>query len=67
VQELLEERKKGYLEVGNTNRVRKIEEEIYKWEELLRRIDLANERTITHLINFIKSKDLWLSYLHWEE
>ena len=62
--DLLEKRKNGYLEVGNTNQVRKIENEIHKWENLLERINGSLEKKIEKLENFIKSKDLWESYLH---
>ncbi len=62
--EILEIRKNGYLEVGNTNQVRKIENEIHKWEDLLERINGSLEKKVEKLENFIKSKDLWESYLH---
>ena len=62
--EVLEKRKNGYLEVGNTNQVRKIENEIHKWENLLERINGSLEKKVEKLENFIKSKDLWESYLH---
>lgn len=62
--ELLNKRKNDYLEVGKLNRVRKIENEIYKWEALLERIDKNLERKVKKLEDFIKSKDLWESYLH---
>ena len=62
--EVLEIRKNGYLEVGNTNQVRKIENEIHKWEDLLERINGRLEKKVEKLENFIKSKDLWESYLH---
>ena len=62
--EVLEKRKIGYLEVGNTNQVRKIQNEINKWGNLLERIDGKLEKKVEKLENFIKSKDLWESYLH---
>lgn len=62
--EVLEARKNGYLEVGNTNQVRKIENEIHKWEDLLEKINGNLEKKIERLESFIKSKDLWESYLH---
>lgn len=62
--EVLEKRKNGYLEVGNTNQVRKIENEIHKWEELLERINGNLEKKVEKLERFIKSRDLWESYLH---
>lgn len=62
--EILEIRKNGYLEVGNTNQVRKIENQIHKWEDLLERINGSLEKKVEKLENFIKSKDLWESYLH---
>ena len=62
--DLLEKRKNDYLEVGNTNQVRKIENEIYKWENLLERINGNLEKRIEKLERFIKYKDLWESYLH---
>ena len=62
--EVLKKRKNGYLEVGNTNQVRKIENEIHKWENLLERINGNLEKKVEKLENFIKSKDLWESYLH---
>lgn len=61
---LLEQRKNGYLEVGNTRQANKIQNEIYKWENLLERININLEKTINRLESFIKSKDLWESYLH---
>lgn len=61
---LLEQRKNGYLEVGNTRQVNKIQNEIYKWENLLERINVNLEKKINRLESFIKSKDLWESYLH---
>lgn len=62
--ELLNKRKNDYLEVGKLNRVRKIENEIYKWEDLLEKVDRNLERKVKKLEDFIKSKDLWESYLH---
>ena len=62
--EVLEKRKNGYLEVGNTNQVRKIEDEIHKWEDLLERINGNLEKKVEKLERFIKSRDLWESYLH---
>lgn len=62
--EILEIRKNGYLEVGNTNQVRKIENEIHKWEDLLERINGSLEKKVEKLEYFIKSKDLWESYLN---
>lgn len=62
--ELLNKRKNDYLEVGKLNRVRKIEMEIYKWEDLLEKIDHNLESKVKKLEEFIKSKDLWESYLH---
>lgn len=62
--EVLEKRKNGYLEVGNTNQVRKIENEIHKWEDLLERINGNLEKKVEKLERFIKSRDLWESYLH---
>lgn len=62
--EVLEKRKNGYLEVGNTNQVRKIENEIHKWEDLLERINGNLEKKVEKLEKFIKYKDLWESYLH---
>lgn len=63
--EILEKRRMGYLEVGNTKRANKIEEEIYKWENLLEKITTNYEEKIKKLEDFIKSKDLWNSYLNW--
>lgn len=62
----LEERAIGYLEVGNTKRADAIKNEIYKWEDLLSRINLNTEKTIKKLEDFIKAKDLWSSYLYWK-
>ena len=62
--EILKSRQNGYLEAGNTRQVNKIQTEIYKWENLLERINCNSEKTIERLENFIKSKDLWESYLH---
>lgn len=62
--EILESRKSGYLELGNTRQVNKIQNEIYKWENLLERINVNSEKTIERLEHFIKSKGLWESYLH---
>ena len=62
--ELLNKRKNDYLEVGKLNRVRKIENEINKWEVLLEKVDRNLERKVKKLEDFIKSKDLWESYLH---
>lgn len=62
--EVLEARKNGYLEVGNTRQVNKIQNEIYKWEDLLEKINGNLEKKVEKLENFIKSKDLWESYLH---
>ena len=62
--EVLKERKNGYLEVENTNQVRKIENEIYKWENLLGKINGSLEKKVEKLESFIKSKGLWESYLH---
>ena len=62
--DVLNVRRNGYLEVGNTNQVRKIENEIHKWENLLERINGSLEKKVEKLESFIKSKDLWESYLH---
>ena len=62
--EILKLRQKGYLEVGNTRQVNKTQNEIYKWENLLERINVNLEKKIERLESFIKSKDLWESYLH---
>lgn len=62
--EILKLRQNGYLEVGNTRQVNKIQNEIYKWENLLERINGNLEKKIERLESFIKSKDLWESYLH---
>lgn len=62
--EILKSRQNGYLEVGNTRQVNKIQNEIYKWENLLERINGNLEKKIERLESFIKSKDLWESYLH---
>ena len=62
--EILKSRQNGYLEVGNTRQVNKIQNEIYKWENLLERINSNLEKKIERLESFIKSKDLWESYLH---
>lgn len=62
--EILKLRQNGYLEVGNTRQVNKIQNEIYKWENLLERINVNLEKKIERLESFIKSKDLWESYLH---
>ena len=61
---LLEQRKNDYLEVGNTRQVNKIQNEIYKWENLLEKINGSLEKKINRMESFIKSKDLWESYLH---
>lgn len=62
--EVLEARKNGYLEVGNIRQANKIQNEIYKWEDLLEKINGNLEKKVEKLENFIKSKDLWESYLH---
>ena len=62
--EILKLRQNGYLEVENTRQVNKIQNEIYKWENLLERINVNLEKKIERLESFIKSKDLWESYLH---
>lgn len=62
--EVLEARENGYLEVGNTRQANKIRNEIYKWEALLERINGSLEKKVEKLEYFIKSKDLWESYLH---
>lgn len=62
--EVLEIRENGYLEAGNTRQANKIRNEIYKWEDLLERINGSLEKKVEKLENFIKSKDLWESYLH---
>lgn len=62
---ILEKRRMEYLEVGNTKRANKIEEEIHKWENLLEKITTNYEEKIKKLEDFIKSKDLWDSYLNW--
>ena len=62
--EILKLRQNGYLEVGNTRQVNKIQNEIYKWENLLKRINSNLEKKVERLESFIKSKDLWESYLH---
>ena len=56
----LEIRMEEYLEIGNTKRAN----EIRKWEELLYKIDGSLEKRISKLEKFIKSKDLWKSYLN---
>lgn len=63
--ELLEKRKNDYLEVANIRQVEKIQKEIYKWEDLLARINGSLEKKVEKMENFIKSKDLWESYLHY--
>lgn len=63
--ELLEKRKNDYLEVANSRQVEKIQKEIYKWEDLLARINGSLEKKVEKMENFIKSKDLWESYLHY--
>ena len=63
--EVLEARENGYLEAGNTRQANKIRNEIYKWEDLLERINVSFlEKKVEKLENFIKYKDLWESYLH---
>ena len=56
----LEIRMEEYLEIGNTKRANIIR----KWEELLYKIDGSLEKRISKLEKFIKSKDLWKSYLN---
>nr|DAM54138.1 MAG TPA: hypothetical protein [Caudoviricetes sp.] len=60
----LEIRMEEYLEIGNTKRANIISNEIRKWEELLYKIDGSLEKRISKLEKFIKSKDLWKSYLN---
>lgn len=59
----LERKMEEYLEIGNTKRANIISTEIRKWEELLYKIDGSLEKRISRLEAFIKSKDLWQSYL----
>lgn len=40
------------------------ENEINKWEDLLELINVSLEKKVEKLENFIKSKNLWESYLH---
>lgn len=47
--EVLEVRENGYLEVGNTRQANKIRNEIYKWEDLLERINGNLEKKIEKL------------------
>ena len=60
----LEIRMEEYLEIGNTKRANIISNEIRKWEDLLYKIDGSLEKKIEKLEAFIKSKDLWQSYLN---
>lgn len=60
----LEIRMEEYLEIGNTKRANIISNEIRKWEELLYKIDGSLEKRISKMERFIKSKDLWQSYLN---
>lgn len=60
----LEIKMEEYLEIGNTKRANIISNEIRKWEELLYKIDGSLEKRISKLEKFIKSKDLWQSYLN---
>ena len=60
----LEIKMEEYLEIGNTKRANIITNEIRKWEELLYKIDGSLEKRISKLEKFIKSKDLWQSYLN---
>lgn len=47
--EVLEVRENGYLEVGNTRQANKIWNEIYKWKDLLERINGNLEKKIEKL------------------
>lgn len=62
--EKLESKMEEYLEIGNTKRASAISIEIRKWEDLVYKIDGSLEKKIDKLEAFIKSKDLWQSYLN---